>query len=134
MERGVEFLSVTVGLDARTNRPSGMADAVLGPDLAPDAVAKTLSGVDLGGRPIRTSVISRINGNGEDSGHVRKRRRLSDGRYFVSCSDADNEFSINVKCANCGAVGHKASGCSEPPMISPCHLCAGRDHEAGKYG
>ena len=132
MERGIELLFVKLEFDSRTKKPSGIADAVLGPDLVPEAVARTLSCASLGGRPLKVSVVS-VNGNIQNSGHVTKRRRLSDGRYFVSCSDGVvNEFSISVKCANCGAVGHKANSCTEAPLISPCHLCAGRDHEAGR--
>jgi hypothetical protein len=35
-----------------------------------------------------------------------------------------------VKCTNCGVTGHTKRDCVDT-VTSPCHLCAGRDHEAG---
>ena len=35
-----------------------------------------------------------------------------------------------MKCLNCGEVGHKHADCTNDALPIPCHLCAGKDHDA----
>ncbi len=114
---GYELQSVVVGFDKRKNLPSGSATAELSLDVDCAACIAALQGENCGGRPVR---VVKVN--------AAAKRRLSGGkegaRYFAN--------DLSVKCQSCGQVGHKQFECSNEPIPTPCHLCAGRDHEAGE--
>ena len=40
---------------------------------------------------------------------------------------------ISIKCMNCGQIGHRQTECPQEPSLSPCHFCAGNDHEPRVY-
>jgi hypothetical protein len=118
MKYGVQFIAVTIELDQRTSLPSGSAIVELDQSVDEVTAIQKLLGEDFGGRPVRVQ-----------SQQPRKRRASggrADNRYFA-LSDA-----AEVKCKMCGNSGHTARYCSELKSVLPCHLCAGRDHEAGK--
>lgn len=114
---GIEFIAVHIEIDQRSNLPSGSASIELAPGLDPSTVAQTLQGEDFGGRPVRVQ------------SDQRRKRRASGGkaehRYFFSAD------VVNAKCNICGLLGHTGRQCSLIGAALPCHLCAGRDHEAG---
>lgn len=114
LSHGVEFISVEFDFDKR-NLPAGSATAELAEGSDEAVALKALQGQDCVGRPLRVQSI------------ILKKSRLSGGRadrYFLG--DGPKDF----KCNTCGLVGHKAADC-ESGTVSPCHLCAGRDHDAG---
>lgn len=118
---GYTLTNVKIGFDKKKNLPSGSASAEIagGPDVDINACVSALQGENCCGRPVR--VQRAVSGSGD------ARRRLSGGkdnsRYFVN--------DITVKCQNCGEVGHKQFECTNEAIPTPCHLCAGKDHEAG---
>jgi hypothetical protein len=98
------------------------SDAV---NLAMDVIIQSIQGEDLAGRPLRvqryldkSAAKRRLSGPG-GGGTPGK-----DSRYFSE--------DISCKCNNCGQVGHKQADCTNETETNPCHLCAGKDHEAGK--
>ena len=118
---GITFSNVVMNIDKKTNLPSGSAlcdisDIDKGGDQAVDIPGSfsRLHGQLLGGRPIRVS-------------YAGEKRRNSSGR------DNSRYFGIDIskKCSLCGIVGHKQNDCTNDPIPFPCHLCAGKDHEAG---
>ena len=119
---GCPLVNVKIGFDKKKNLPSGSASAELaaseGEEVDINACVSKLQGEQCGGRPVR---VQRSGGSNEN------RRRLSgvkdSSRYFVN--------DITVKCQNCGEVGHKQFECNNEAIPTPCHLCAGKDHEAG---
>lgn len=114
---GIELTSVHVEIDQRSNLPTGSASVELAPGIDESTAAQALQGEDFGGRPVRVQ------------SEQRRKRRGSTGkaehRYFFS---ADN---VNARCNICGHLGHTGRQCSQIGAAFPCHLCAGRDHEAG---
>lgn len=115
---GFDFIGVVIEIDQRTNLPTGSASIELAPGLDEKHVGQILQGEDFGGRPVRAQYE-----------HIKKRRGSpgkADSRYF-SFGDA-----VATKCNICGQLGHTAKHCTELGTAFPCHLCAGRDHEAGK--
>ena len=77
-------------------------------------------------RCTRCSVLRSSTEKGAAAVAAEQYRKRADSRYFGGAGGGPN---ANIKCNNCGMVGHKAAACNAPPMITPCHLCAGRDHE-----
>lgn len=118
MKYGVQFIAVTIENDQKTNLPSGSATVELDQGIDEVTAVQKLHGEDFGGRPVRVQ-----------SQQQRKRRASggrADNRYFAFSDAAE------VKCKMCGNLGHTARYCSELKSVLPCHLCAGRDHEAGR--
>lgn len=89
---------------------------------------ETFQGIDCGGRQLR--VQRKLNYNKNDSSSGIKRRlsgSSSNARYYSN--------AMSCKCTTCGEVGHRSNECeSETPIVTPCHLCAGTDHDAGTCG
>ena len=113
LKLGVAFLKVTIEICKTTNLPTGAASVELAPGVEAEAAVLKLQGEDFGGRLVRVQ-------NGQQ-----RKRRGSGGRsdrYFIG---------DDMKCKNCGQVGHILKNCTERGA-HPCHLCAGKDHEAGK--
>jgi hypothetical protein len=114
---GIEFTSVHVEIDQKSNLPSGSASIELAPGIDESTAVQALQGEDFGGRPVRVQ------------SEQRRKRRGSAGkaeqRYFFSADNA------NARCNICGHLGHTGRQCSHIGAAFPCHLCAGRDHEAG---
>ena len=113
---GFDFIAVVIEIDQRTKLPTGSASVQLAPGLDEKQVGQTLQGEDFGGRPVRAQYE-----------HIKKRRvsaGKADSRYF-SFGDA-----VATKCNICGQLGHTGKHCTELGTAFPCHLCAGRDHEA----
>lgn len=108
---------IVLGLDKKTRAPNGTATAQLtggGGGSAQDRI-QLLQGERCGGRPVKVlrwrDVPSRRSSGSEC------------GRYFAE--------DISCKCHLCGAVGHRQQDCTNDPLPTPCHLCAGKDHDAG---
>lgn len=142
---GLKFITVTMGVDWKTKLPSGSAtvhvelelshsttsaptttesagasevlDAEGPSDEEVDEVIQVLQGEDVGGRPLR---VQRFIAKRRQSGSLGGR---GDARYFSE--------DISCKCHNCGQVGHRQQECTNDALPTPCHLCAGQDHEAG---
>lgn len=110
---GVTFTSVTLEMNKKTQRPAGTAMAEVDGDVEASEILKALEEKDFHGRPLGIKVFE---------------IRAKSGRQ----SDASRYFSddISCKCYLCGMIGHKQVDCTNPPMLLPCHLCAGSDHEA----
>ena len=109
----VDFLEVKI--DMKNNIPNGSATATLkSGSVLEDAISK-LNGMDFKGRPIRVIPYAAS----------KKKSRLSESNRYYS------EERIDIKCNSCGKVGHISDDCEYPPLVNPCHLCAGIDHEAG---
>lgn len=118
MKYGIQITAVTIELDQKTNLPYGSAIVEIDQSTDEATAMQKLQGEDFGGRPVRVQ-----------SQQQRKRRASggrADTRYFAFSDAAE------VKCRMCGNLGHTARYCSELKSVLPCHLCAGRDHEAGK--
>ena len=114
---GFDFIVVIIEIDQRTKLPTGSASVELAPGLDEKYVGQTLQGEDFGGRPVRAQYE-----------HIKKRRvsaGKADNRYF-SFGDAVTATKCNI----CGQLGHTGKHCTELGTAFPCHLCAGRDHEA----
>lgn len=119
LKHGIEFLSVEVDVDKR-NLPAGSASVVLALGVCGEEAVESLQGKDCNGRPLRVQLIIPKKSTG----------RLSGGRndrYFLG-----GENTYDMKCNNCGKVGHKSSDC-DSGLSNPCHLCAGKDHDAGNF-
>lgn len=119
-KNGFIFVNVVLNTDKRTNQPNGSAICdiaeVIGDGLDSTDIStlvNKLHGQFCGGRPIR--IFNRSNGA--------DRRGKDNARYFG--------IDISKKCVSCGEVGHKVNDCTNKPIPTPCHLCAGKDHEAG---
>ena len=112
---GYEFVNVVIEIAPSTGLPSGAADIELGPGIVAALAAQALQGEDFGGRPVRVKA-------GQQKG-----QRLSGGRASTRYFTTDD---VDAICKNCGEVGHVIRHCTASNII-PCHLCAGRDHEAG---
>ena len=78
-------------------------------------------------RLTRLSVLRSSTEKGAAAVAAEQYRKRADSRYFGGAGGGGP--NAGIKCNNCGMVGHKAASCTAPPMITPCHLCAGRDHE-----
>lgn len=118
MKYGVHFIAVTIEIDQKTNLPSGSANIEIDHGIDVVSVIQKLVGEDFGGRPVRVQ-----------SQHPSKRRASggrADKRYFAFSDTTE------TKCRLCGNIGHTARYCTQLKSVLPCHLCAGRDHEAGK--
>jgi hypothetical protein len=137
---GYKFDTVVLGVDRKTNLPSGSAtvhvragtplepttddvtgDGTLYGDPQNEEVTdciQALQGEDIGGRPLR---VQRYMAKRRQSGSLGGRGDAY--RYF---SD-----DIGCKCNNCGQVGHRHQDCTNESAPVPCHLCAGLDHDAG---
>jgi len=87
-------------------------------DEVTDCIA-AMQGEDIGGRPLR---VQRFVVKKRQSGSLGGR---GDSRYFSG--------DISCKCHSCGQVGHRQQECTNDAVANPCHLCAGQDHDAGKY-
>jgi hypothetical protein len=126
LERGLDFLHAALNMDPHTGQHLGTADVELVRGVDAETAAHMLHGAVVDGRPVRANVLRSSNLNAD---LLRRRAAAAtaadNNRYFGGGSH------MNIKCNNCGAVGHKAVACTAPPMITPCHLCAGRDHDAG---
>lgn len=113
---GHHLTNVVLGFDKRKNLPSGSATAELAAGVDVNACVTALQGENCGGRPVRVA-----------KSNADSKRRMSGGkegsRYFAN--------DLSFKCQACGEVGHKQFECTNDPIPTPCHLCAGRDHEAG---
>lgn len=114
LKYGFTFVKVILEICKSTSNPTGAARIELSPGVDGSSAAQTLQGVDFGGRPVRVQT--------DDQRKRRGSAGRSDSRYFA---EDDND----AKCKRCGQRGHSAKNCSE--RCNPCHLCAGRDHEAG---
>ena len=118
-----EFKTVEIIIDKKSGLPSGSAIAtgILPPGVDEVLYVETLHNEDCGGRPLRVQ-LSKTAGltprGGKDGGNS------GSPRYFGG--DA-----MSSKCSNCGKVGHRQHDCQEEVIPLPCHLCAGKDHEAG---
>ncbi len=110
-------------------------DAVVATKTMPDArkllnelaarCVSTLNGEQLGGRMLRV----------QRSSASEARRKLGRGSLGGGGSGESSRYfvmDISTKCMLCEQVGHKQFECTEEPIPTPCHLCAGRDHEASK--
>jgi hypothetical protein len=120
---GVEFTQVKLIVDPVRNQVgSAEVDLVAGVDT--ENAAKVLQAGSVSGRPVRVSVTRSSTERGAEAlaaDQLRRRSNAAESRYFGS---------ISVKCNNCGGVGHKAATCTEAALVNPCHLCAGKDHDA----
>lgn len=118
---GVFFKSVVLHIDKKSNLPAGNGTGYLDlhhhQNVDVNDCVEALQGQDCSGRPLR--VHSTI-----DHDIVSKKRRSSQGvqRYFG--------LDLTIKCLNCGEVGHKQADCTNETIPTPCHLCAGKDHDA----
>ena len=107
-------------MDKRSSLPAGSAtvELALGSDEA-EAI-KSLRGQNCGGRPLKI-MSSKVQA---------KKSRHSSGaqgyRYF-----AGGDGVADLKCNSCGKA-HKTMDC-DAEQVNPCHLCASREHEAGKF-
>ena len=79
--------------------------------------------MELKGRPIKarkletpSERLSRVVSEGGDAS--------GGGRYFSTC--------LSLKCYACGQTGHRQKDCTNEPLPTPCHLCAGTDHDPSK--
>ena len=112
---GSRVVSVTVKYDQKKGLPAGSASCeVLREGLDLDAFITALRQSKMGGRPVRAEL--------ESSGKRRSRQSGEGLRYFG--------VDISCKCYLCGEVGHKSQECINPPLPTPCTLCAGLDHES----
>lgn len=117
------FINIKLGIDKKTKLPSGSATVEImntsidGENKDLSELIKTMHGENCCGRPAR---IQRYT-----SGNTSARNSLSKehGRYFAD--------EISCKCNLCGQVGHRQADCVNDPIPTPCHLCAGQDHDAG---
>jgi hypothetical protein len=113
---GFPVVGVVLGFDKRKNLPSGSATVEFSMETDVNACVTALQSEMCGGRPVRVQKVSET------------KRRVSTGkegsRYFLS--------DMSFKCQKCGQVGHKQYDCTNEPIPTPCHLCAGKDHEAGE--
>jgi hypothetical protein len=109
---------IVLGLDKKTKAPNGSATAQLtmgtGGGSAQDRI-QLLQGERCGGRPVKVL-------RWRDT-PTRRSSGSECGRYFAD--------DISCKCHLCGAVGHRQQDCTNDPLPTPCHLCAGKDHDAG---
>ena len=128
---GYTFSAVTILMDKKKNLPAGivqcdiissmMIDENNEPSFDINTCISSLQGELCGGRPVR------IQNAANDT------RRLS-GAFGKQDASRYFDLDISVKCQLCGLVGHKQNDCTNDPIPNPCHLCAGRDHEASKNG
>lgn len=139
-KKGFRFDNVVLGVDRKTQLPSGSATVYVrtsAPLAAPTGglteegtlygdpqneevteCIQALQGEELGGRPVR---VQRFIAKRRQSGSLGGRES---GRYFFE--------DISCKCHNCGQVGHRQVDCTNETAPMPCHLCAGLDHDAGE--
>lgn len=82
--------------------------------------------------PIQT-IIDDINGKHLANRPVRAQKPVNDSKKRMSFNKENRYFErdISCKCMNCGEVGHRSQECTNPSIPTPCHLCAGSDHEPG---
>lgn len=106
-----------MGLDKKSKAPNGTATAQLtgGTGSVQDRI-QSLQGERCGGRPVKVLRYRRDAPSRRSSGS-------ECGRYFAD--------DISCKCHLCGVVGHRQQDCTNDPLPTPCHLCAGKDHDAG---
>ena len=109
---GVKLLNIRLARNASTNESEGWATAELSSEAEVIASIEVLHSQDCKGRPIRV----------QRALNKRKKAGSSD-RYFL-------EDELSIKCNNCGQTGHRVKDCLQSAALT-CHLCAGRDHEAG---
>jgi len=95
--------------------PSGLGTMVLVDNSNAEEALEKLKDQDFNGRPLRVWLWK-----------TKKGRNSEAGRYYTH-----EHNRIDLKCTNCGLVGHNSEECSSPPLPTPCHLCAGTDHEPG---
>jgi len=112
-DRKVDSSNLVLDFDKVSKLPAGTAVLTLSSTAEVEACFDKLKGLELMGRPLRLL--------GSSSAP-----RPNNSRYFVRGTEA----GITKKCAKCGQLGHIMRECTFPPLPSPCHLCAGKDHEA----
>ena len=115
LKQGFMFINVKIVICKTTSNPSGAATVELAPGVDVSLAAQALQGADFGGRPVRVQTEDQYRRGGSGG--------RSDSRYF-------SEDDKDAKCNKCGQRGHSIKNCTE--RCNPCHLCAGKDHEAGK--
>jgi hypothetical protein len=120
-ENGYDFVEIDI-LQNKMGQPSGSAAIAIqnNDDLTIEQIIHSFQDQYCNGRLVRVSTF-----------HTSKFRMSSDGsasRYYRGITN------MHIKCNNCGEVGHREKDCNNPTVPPPCHLCAGRDHEAGMYG
>ena len=121
----LEVLDVSMDIDAKTKLPAGSATILIDKDANITEFIDKLISVEYGGRKV-----SAYNTDAKQSSNNKKLFSSSDGRYFGVGTQSD--VVSTVKCFLCGESGHKQNECVNPPLPTPCHLCAGTDHDACK--
>jgi hypothetical protein len=117
---GVIFTDLIMDIDKKSGLPSGGATGVLASDCNLNVTIATLQNEDIGGRPLRVRA--------KNNQSLANQRRLS-GNIEASRYYSDG-IDITVKCHSCGEVGHKYADCKNPVLKTPCHLCAGTEHDS----
>lgn len=114
---GCSVSAVNLKMDRR-GLPAGAATCEVSREgLSLDTLLSALRQTEMGGRLVRAEMAP--------TGNRRQRSSVDGSRYF--------DVDISCKCFLCGQVGHKAQECVNPPLPTPCSLCAGLDHESRKH-
>lgn len=113
----LSFVKIKVDMDTKKNLPAGSMSIWVAESNTVE-IMDGLEGMECNGRRIR---VENLSAKKKDPS---KRLSLDKGRYFGS-------GNISVKCSNCGEVGHMQQQCTNASLPTPCHLCAGQDHDAG---
>lgn len=112
---GYEFVTVQLGDSGDVpGLPAGAAIVSLPPDSSVTEVVGDLKGKLCERRPVRVE--------NADGSKRRNSKGKDKNRYFGD---------ITCKCPLCGEVGHRQNDCMNDPIPTPCHLCAGGDHDSG---
>lgn len=109
MERkGMLATNIELRMDKKRGHPSGVASLVLHlqAGVSIEAALETLKDCELSGRTLRFDV---------QTSHVVR------SRYWG--------LDLGCKCSLCGQVGHRGPDCMHAPLVAPCSICAGADHE-----